>query len=262
MRFHLLGTAAGGGLPQWNCSCRVCAAARAGTIPRRTQSCAAISGDGKEWFLLNASPDLRQQIESFPPLAASRDSLRNSPIRGVLLNSSDLDHTIGLLLLREGGKRQVHATPAIRAALAPIEKLLDKFGGIEWSDPPLAASRLADGIDYHAIPLPRDRVAFRFTAGDRTIIYAPDVAELDNRLLDADVICFDGTFWSHDELPRANQMGHVPVPESVKFLAKSRAKRKIYIHINNTNPILLPDSPEHREVISAGIEIGADGIEI
>src|SRR5579864_7532241 len=119
MRIHLLGTAAGGGVPQWNCNCPVCREARAATgrVKPRTQSSVAVSADGRHWFLLNASPDIRAQIENFPPLRPSGRKARNSPIEGVLLTNADLDHSLGLLLLREGEKLRVHATEAVRSAL-------------------------------------------------------------------------------------------------------------------------------------------------
>src|SRR5213592_288375 len=119
MLIHLLGTAAGGGVPQWNCNCAVCREARAGTgrVQPRTQSSVAISADGRSWFLLNASPDIRAQIESFGPLHPSAGKSRNSPIEGVLLTNADLDHTLGLMLLREGEQLRVHATSNVRRAL-------------------------------------------------------------------------------------------------------------------------------------------------
>ncbi len=116
MRIILLGTAAGGGVPQWNCSCDLCAEARAssGRVATRKQSGVAISADDRRWFLLNASPDLRFQIESFPPLQPQGDATRNTPIEGVLLTNADLDHTLGLMLLREGPNLDVHCSPQIR----------------------------------------------------------------------------------------------------------------------------------------------------
>src|SRR6059058_3342512 len=119
MQIRLLGTAAGGGVPQWNCNCAVCREARGqtGRVKPRTQSAVAVSADGRSWFLLNASPDVRSQIESFPPLQPSGESTRNSPIEAVLLTNADLDHTLGLLLLREGEELFVHATPQVQKSL-------------------------------------------------------------------------------------------------------------------------------------------------
>jgi len=266
MKIQLLGTAAGGGVPQWNCTCRVCSASRAGRIPSRTQSCAAVSADGEQWFLLNASPDLQAQIESFPPLQPHSTSLRNSPIQGVLLNSADLDHALGILLLREGERLKVHATESMRDSLVALTSPLDRFRGIEWITPPAKVSPLGHGLMYQAIPLGQERVAWRIAAGGRSIVYAPDVANVEEKLLaqmnDCDALFFDGTFWSHDELPNAAGMNHLPITQSIEILKNVKAKRKFYIHINNTNPILLPDSDEARAVADAEIEIPMDGMSI
>src|SRR5436190_11964294 len=137
MRIRLLGTAAGGGVPQWNCNCSVCREARAGTgrVQSRTQSSVAITADDQHWFLLNASPDLRAQIEGFPPLQPPVDLTRGSPIQAVLLTNADLDHTLGLLLLREGEKLLVHATGPVRNSLTgglSLASTLAAFCGIEW----------------------------------------------------------------------------------------------------------------------------------
>src|SRR5271165_5974470 len=120
MRVRLLGTAAGGGFPQWNCNCANCISVRAGLngARPRTQSCAAVSADGRRWFLLNASPDVRVQIESFPPLLPPPGARRGTGIEGVLITNADLDHTLGLFVLREGRTLPIHATPTVRAALA------------------------------------------------------------------------------------------------------------------------------------------------
>lgn len=164
MQIHLLGTAAGGGVPQWNCACAICREARAGTglVRPRTQSSVAISADGRNWFLLNASPDIRAQIESFVPLQPSGKG-RNSPIEGVLLTNADLDHTLGLMLLREGEKLRVHATPNVRQALTEgisFQPALESFSGTEWIVPPPISTRLLlrdgspSGLRYQSIALP------------------------------------------------------------------------------------------------------------
>src|SRR5437867_3409985 len=136
MRIRLLGTAAGGGVPQWNCNCGICREARAGNgrVQPRTQSSVAVSADGGRWFLLNASPDIRTQIEQFPPLQPPAGRTRGSPIEGVLLTNADLDHTLGLLLLREGEKLAVHATPQVRKTLTDglsLAPTMDSFCGLE-----------------------------------------------------------------------------------------------------------------------------------
>src|SRR6185369_11054584 len=147
MRIRLLGTAAGGGVPQWNCNCPVCREARAGhgRVQPRTQSGVAVSADGRRWFLLNASPDLRAQIETFPPLQPPAGKTRGSPIEAVLLTNADLDHSLGLLLLREGEKLFVHATKSVRRSLTDgisIAPTLNSFCSAEWIEPPATLSPL------------------------------------------------------------------------------------------------------------------------
>jgi pyrroloquinoline quinone biosynthesis protein B len=303
MRVILLGTAAGGGFPQWNCSCALCAEVRAGSsrLLPRTQSGVAISADGERWFLLNASPDLGAQIESFPPLQPQERPARNSPIQAVLLTNADLDHTLGLMLLREGGRLRVHCSPPVRESLTSgfsVAALLDSFCGIEWFDAPensvplLCRDNSPSGLRYSSFPVPgkpprymQDKaspmqehaVGYRFV-DERTggrMLFVPDVAAIEAglipRLSDCDLLLFDGTFWSEREMHErcgidisAGQMGHVPVSGeegSLKILAGLLAKNKIYIHINNTNPILLEDSPERAAVAAAGVQVGRDGME-
>lgn len=151
MLVHLLGTAAGGGFPQWNCHCDNCCVVRSGTASARprTQSCVAISSDGRRWFLVNASPDVRLQIESFAPLRESK-TVRGTALEGVLLTNADLDHTLGLLMLREGERLTVHATAAVRRVLTEgllVNEVLHSYCGIDWREPPtkLAPLRHDDG---------------------------------------------------------------------------------------------------------------------
>jgi pyrroloquinoline quinone biosynthesis protein B len=303
MRIRLLGTAAGGGVPQWNCNCAVCREARAGSgrVEPRTQSCVAISADDRRWFLLNASPDLRGQIEAFPPLHPFSDRVRISPIEGVLVTNADLDHTLGLLLLREGEKLPVHATHQTRRSLTEgllLGPVLESFCGLDWIEPPheLSPLQLRDGspsgLRYQAIEVggkpPRFAKDLPTSSGgivigfrildERTggrLVFLPDVAGLNDALLaqisDCDVLLFDGTFWSETEMSErgvgvatAASMGHVPISGasgSFALLAGVKAAKKIYIHINNTNPILLQDSTERQRVEAAGWTIGRDGME-
>jgi pyrroloquinoline quinone biosynthesis protein B len=304
MRIHLLGTAAGGGAPQWNCNCAVCREARSGSgrVRPRTQSSVAVSADGRNWFLLNASPDIRAQIESFPPLRPGGNKARNSPIEGVLLTNADLDHSLGLLLLREGEKLRVHATEAVRIALTKgisIAPTLDSFSSAEWIEPPTSPEPLprrdgsASGLSYEAIPLsgkpPRfmkgkappsatNTIGYRITDEQtgRKLLFLPDVGEVSESILrlfsECDVLLFDGTFWSENEMRErrvgalsAADMGHLPISGekgSLNVLAKLRIKHKIYTHINNTNPILIEDSPECAAVKAAGCDVGQDGMEL
>jgi pyrroloquinoline quinone biosynthesis protein B len=281
IRIHILGSAAGGGLPQWNCACANCVAARTGKIAPQTQSSIAISSDAEKfpgWFLINASPDLARQIESMPRLQPHRPAagLRNTPIAGVLLTNPDIDHGLGLLLLREQEPPLViYAADETRTALEWIDSVLAKFSGIEWRKITAEFQSLSDSIGFRTIKLPRS-VAFqlRDTRSGTTALFAPSVGELTDELRDAvhtsDVVLFDGTFWSDDELAAvrpgarsAREMNHLPIRDgSLDFLRQSPARRKIYTHINNTNPILMPGTRERAQVEQAGIEIARDGLEI
>jgi pyrroloquinoline quinone biosynthesis protein B len=279
IRIHILGSAAGGGLPQWNCACANCTAARAGKITPQTQSSIAISGDSEgfhRWFLINASPDLTRHVETMPRLQPRRDSPRNSAIEGVLLTNADIDHALGLLLLREQDTPLVvYAADETRAALGWIEGVLARFCGIEWRNTSAEFQTLSDCMAFRAIELPGS-VAFQFrdTTSGGTALFAPSVGELTDKLRDtvhkSDVVLFDGTFWSDGELAAirpgartAREMNHLPISDgSLDFLHQSPAHRKIYTHINNTNPILMPSSRERAHVKQSGIEIARDGLEI
>jgi len=322
MRIKLLGTAAGGGVPQWNCNCSVCAEARrvGGRVQPRTQSSVAISADGSRWFLLNASPDIRRQILDFPALGPEHRSPRGSGIEAVLLTNADIDHSLGLLLLREGVKLRVHATAAVRKTLTTgisITPVLDNFCGIEWIQPPaepaplLCSDGSESGLSYQAIPLAgkaprfaaakisnktgdeipsppleeraRERRPYVHVVGyqiqDKAsggrLLFLPNMAALENHptsfLNNSDVILLDGTFWSENEMlergvgsQTATAMGHLPIsgPQgSLARLGPIPAKHRIYVHINNTNPILFEDSPERAEVERAGWAVGCDGTE-
>jgi pyrroloquinoline quinone biosynthesis protein B len=267
----------------------------------RSQSGAALSADGLRWFLLNASPDLHHQIESFAALGPRRTP-RGTAVEGVLLTNADLDHTLGLFLLREGGRLVVHATAAVRQTLTEglaLPQVLGCYAGVEWRQPPPEPAPLRDaegrpsGITYAAFPapgkppryqrtgkapLPGECVGYRFRddhTGGR-LVYLPGVAALDETVMrhleDCDVLLLDGTFWSEDEMQTlgvgntpASRMGHIPVGGpggSLARIAPLPAARKIYTHLNNTNPMLLEDSAERRTVAAAGVEVGWDGLEV
>jgi pyrroloquinoline quinone biosynthesis protein B len=276
IRIRILGSAAGGGLPQWNCLCANCAAARNGEIAPQTQSSVAVSADNQDWFLVNASPDLPRQIESTPALQPQPGSLRNSPIAGVLLTNADLDHTLGLLLLRQQQTPVlVYASDATRSALDWLELLLHPFGGSNWRTASGDFNSLSNGLAFRAIELHKSNAfQLRDEVSGRAVLIAPVVGELTAELRDAvdtsDVILFDGTFWNDDELRAvrrgarsAREMNHLPISDSsLALLRHSPARRKIYMHINNTNPILMPGSRERALVQQAGIEIACDGLEI
>ena len=251
-----------------------------------------------DWLLINASPDLRAQIESFPALHPAGALARHSPIRDVLLTNADLDHVLGLFLLRERGERlRVHCTVTVRETLhraLRIDGLLDPYCGIEWRElwEGGAAQRVDEesgSLACRAIPLPGappryapstgssegQSVALEFVdlRSNARLLVAPDVSAitpaLHAALERADVVLFDGTFWSEDELRRidpaarlASDMGHLPISEgSLAVLGGLRARHRIYTHINNTNPIFAPGSHERAAVENAGIAIGEDGME-
>jgi len=264
-----------------------------------TQSSVAIRDDLGGWFLVNASPDLPGQIRNFPDLQPDSAALRGTPISGVLLTNADLDHVLGLLSLREGGRLHIHATKAVRDTLdgcLGLTAMMDAFCGVSWHEPPQADFAPLPGsrgeqssLLYRSIELPggppvfaREKrldgvhsAAYYFldrNTGGRLLV-APDVAgcnaALAAAMLESDAVLFDGTFWSGDELlrvkakaPTAEEMGHVTIKDhSLDLLSKLPARHKIYIHINNTNPMLSPGSPERAAVAAAGIVVGYDGLE-
>ena len=278
IRIRILGSAAGGGLPQWNCACANCAAARTRTIEPQTQSSVAISADSDElqgWWLINASPDLAGQIECTPALHP-RTAPRSTPIGGILLTNADIDHVLGLLLLRQQEKPLVvYAANETRAALAWLDCILAQFCGIEWRKIRADFQSLNGGITFRAIQLSHSTAfQFRDNLSGTIALIAPSVGMITHELRDAihssDVLIFDGTFWNDGELEAvrpgarsARAMKHLPISEgSLDLLRQSPASRKIYAHINNTNPILKPDSPERAQLKQAGIETARDGLEI
>jgi pyrroloquinoline quinone biosynthesis protein B len=293
MRIRILGSAAGGGVPQWNCDCRVCRAARDGLVSPRTQSSVAIrSGDGP-WFLINAAPDLRQQLPELPIDRCS--GVRSTPIGGVVLTDAEIDHTAGLLLLRESGAPlTVYSTPEVRAALTdhyPVLRVLDRYCGVDWRPlvPGIVTTLEGSPLEVAAFPtggtaplyMPGANtvssvgLTIRERCGERVLVCAPALVALEDtilaRLCEADCILVDGTFWSEDELPSlglgtrgATDMGHAPLSGSDGELAILAALgiRTILIHINNTNPMLLEDSPERATTEAWGVEVAHDGMEI
>jgi pyrroloquinoline quinone biosynthesis protein B len=303
MRIKILGSAAGGGFPQWNCSCRNCLSWRAGTFKgkSRTQTQVAVSDDDSTWFLLNASPDLRTQIEA-TPVVHPRSGGRSSPIDGVLLTSGDIDQIAGLLSLRELQSFRIYCTPSIRRILQEdnsVFAMLNRVPNqVSWAEinsegsfSLLTVAGHDSGINCTAFSLgsrypayvSRERVASLEPAeallgvivasSGRRLAYLPAVPALDDSLLkrleEADLLLFDGTFWTNDELIRvqgsgstALEMGHVPVSGaegSLRKLAGLRRPRKVFVHVNNTNPMLDESGPEYEEVRAAGWEVAEDG---
>ena len=295
MRVRVLGSAAGGGFPQWNCACPGCCAVRDGsrTARPRTQSSIAVSPDCRRWFLLNASPDVRVQLESWAALRPRAG--RSVPLQAVLLTDAELDHTLGLLLLREGDELVVHATEAAHDVLCDGTALLRTLAAycrVTWRPVvPGAVVPLAEGLSYRAFDVPTTKRA-RFGSGDgrgrvvgyrltdersgRALVYLPAVQELTATLLgeleDCACLLVDGTCWSDDELVRlggpgrtAREMGHLPIGGpggSLEQLTPLPVERKVYVHLNNTNPVLLEDTPERRVVEQHGLEVAVDGMEL
>jgi pyrroloquinoline quinone biosynthesis protein B len=280
VRVRVLGSAAGGGFPQWNCRCETCEAARAGVRARpRTQSSLAIRGDDGPWFLVNASPDARQQLETLTPQRI--DGVRAPPIAGVLLTDAEIDHTAGLLLLRESPTPvRVFGDESVERALRDtLLRMLERFCGVDWQ--PLEPQRPRT-IEESSLVVEAFRVGearglvFRDRATESVVTYAPAVSDLDDgviaRLAASDLVLVDGTFWRGDELAAlgisersARDMGHVPLsgPDgTLAALARLERPRKVLVHINNTNPILLEDSLERDEVLRAGVEVAYDGLEV
>jgi pyrroloquinoline quinone biosynthesis protein B len=296
-RFVVLGSAAGGGVPQWNCRCPVCQLAWAGDarVRRRSQSSLAVTIDDDNFVLLNASPDLRQQIVDRPALHP-RAGRRDSPIRAVIATSADVDHIAGLLTLREKQKFKLHATAATLAAIAdnPVFAVLSdecvKRESIELakSFEPIAGLQLEAFAAPGKVALWQESgdvavgeegettIALEMKADGKRVVYAPACAKVTpamrERLSGADVLFFDGTTYTDDELltqglmqKSARRMGHLSMsgPDgSIAALADLPIGRKIFVHINNSNPALIEGSPEHRAVEAAGWEIAYDGMEI
>lgn len=304
MQARILGAAAGGGFPQWNSNAAGCRRARAGD-PRaksRTQASLAVSADGDHWFLFNASPDLRQQIEANACLHP-RHGLRSSPIAGVVLTGGDVDAIAGLLTLRERQPFTIYGTVQIHQVLDanPIFEVLARDVVTRQCVSVGVPVTLAlpdgspSGLSVELFPVPgkvplylegnteapsivegEQTVGAVISSGDRRLFFIPGCARmtpaLAQRLQGADVVLFDGTLWTDDEMIQAGvgsktglRMGHMSVSGpsgTINAFETIDVRRKILLHINNSNPILLDDSPERAEVESAGWEVAYDGMEI
>jgi pyrroloquinoline quinone biosynthesis protein B len=291
----VLGSAAGGGFPQWNCRCRLCCLVRQGDerVHPATQASVAVSGDGEGWLVVGASPDIRQQIAQ-TPLLWPRTGTRDSPISGVVLLGGDIDAIAGLLVLRERQPFTIYAPRALLGLLTEndIFNVLDPAVVRRVEIDPLKPVACGAGMTLTLLPMPGKVPLYRETpgatapevgptyaamisAGGRRAIIAPACADITDavlaRFLDADVLFFDGTLFTDDEMIAAGlgektglRMGHVPISGpngTLARLAGLRARR-ILLHINNTNPILLSDSDERRQVEAAGFEVAFDGMEV
>jgi len=301
MRLLVLGAAAGGGFPQWNCNCCNCRGARERSVNAkwRTQSSIAVSADSQSWVLVNASPDILTQLKALPQLQPARQ-LRDTGITAVVLADSQLDHTLGLAMLREGSRLNVYCTASVRTDLMtgnPLFQILENYCGVDWHEIDLEAGGFRimgiNDIEFAAVPVtskappysphrdaPRedDNIALtiRDTASGESIFYAPGLAAVDSRvwqcMSQAACLLIDGTFWTDDEMirlgagrKRGRDMGHLALSGDdgmLSYLRRLPGIRKILIHINNTNPILDEDSPQRREVEDAGVEVAYDGMEI
>lgn len=294
----VLGAAAGGGFPQWNSNAPGCNRARSGdplALPR-TQASLAVSGNGQDWYVLNASPDLREQIGATAELHP-RNGLRSTPIRGVILTGGDVDAIAGLLTLREREAFTIHATPRILGILDanPVFEVLARdcverrplaldtqvelAGGLSvelFAVPGKVPLYLEEGSGMQPVVADETTVAALITDGTRRLFYIPGCAAMTPDLLarieGADVLLFDGTLWTDDEMIRAGvgaktgqRMGHMSMsgPQgSIASLAGARIGQRFFLHINNTNPVLLADSPERAAAQQAGWTICHDGMRI
>lgn len=293
-RAHILGAAAGGGLPQWNCGCNNCNLARSGDIPAQTQSSIAVTADGESWAILNASPDIRHQMTDCAALHPS--GLRELPLRSVLVTNGDIDHVAGLLTLREMQPFTLFATAGIHEVLAQ-NPMFDALNSsvVQRETIALDASfELAPGLiaTLFAVPgkvplylegemvqtdlIGDQTVGVKLVSGSKTAFYIPGCAMLNDdlrrRLDGADCLFFDGTLWQDDEMVRANlgqktgkRMGHMSMsgPDgSIAAFEELTIGKKIFVHMNNTNPVLRPTSAEKAQAEAAGWIIGQDGMEI
>ncbi|MCS0504231.1 pyrroloquinoline quinone biosynthesis protein PqqB [Ancylobacter mangrovi] len=303
MRLIVLGSAAGGGFPQWNCRCPVCTLAWDGDprVRRRTQSSIAVTADGERWALVNCAPEILAQIQAVPALHP-RGGRRHTPVASVLLTNADIDHVAGLLSLREGQPFALMATPSVHGVLGAnsafdvlVEGIVERravelgtsfelVAGVTATIFPVAGKialyleareeaekgRLATDIEGE------QTIGVELKAGDRRVLYIPGCAmvtpALAARMAGADAVLFDGTLWRDDEMIRAglsaktgHRMGHMSMsgPDgSMAALADIGIGRRVYLHINNTNPVLIDGSPERVEANRAGWEIAEDGMEI
>lgn len=300
MKLLVLGAAAGGGFPQWNCNCRNCDGVRQGSVRARprTQSSIAVSANGDDWLLFNASPDIHAQIRANPCLQPGR-GMRDTGIAGVVLIDAQIDHTTGLFMLREGKPLDVWCTAQVQEDLTtgnPIFNVLSHFCTVRWQplqvDSPTAFTVPAvAGLRFTPVPLaskappysphrhdphPGDNIGMLIeeVASGKKIFYAPGFGAMQDHLepylADADCVLLDGTFWTDDEMIRlglssntARAIGHLPQsgPDGMlALLSRFEKPRKVLIHINNTNPILDEDSPQRAELTRAGIELAWDGM--
>lgn len=293
-RARILGAAAGGGLPQWNCGCDNCNLARSGAIPAQTQSSLAVTADGTNWAVLNASPDIRAQLAHCPSLHPT--GLRQLPLTSVLVTNGDIDHVAGLLTLREMQPFALFATKGIQEVLAQ-NPMFDALNPSVVTRDTIALDvpfELTSGLEATLFAVPGkvplylegetvqtdligdQTVGVQLQAGGASVFYIPGCAvlndDLRSRLAGADMVFFDGTLWTDDEMVRAGlsqktgkRMGHMSMSGldgSIAAFVGLDIGRKIFVHMNNTNPVLRPDSTEKAQAQAAGWIVGSDGMEL
>ncbi|MEQ1560998.1 MAG: pyrroloquinoline quinone biosynthesis protein PqqB [Methyloglobulus sp.] len=301
MKIRVLGAGAGGGFPQWNCNCNNCKRIRSGEMngKTRTQSSIAVSSDNENWLLINASPDIRAQLEAFPAIQP-KQGLRDTGIKAVLLIDSQIDHTTGLLMLREGKPLDIYCTEMVRQDLTtgfPVFNMLSHYCTVNHHPVPIDGGSFTipaiEDLRFYTQALkskappysphrhdPHDGdnigVVIEQISTGKKLFYSPGLGEIEPHVLtnmqNADCILVDGTFWSENEMIElglskkpAAEMGHLPQSGTggmIEVLNGVPKARKILIHINNSNPILDEDSAPHRQLLQAGIELAYDGMEI
>jgi pyrroloquinoline quinone biosynthesis protein B len=301
MKIRVLGSAAGGGFPQWNCNCPMCDGQRKGKInaKARTQSSIAVSTDNVNWVLFNASPDVLTQIRAFPALQPGR-AKRDTGIVGIILMDAQIDHTTGLLSLREGKPLEIYCTDMVQQDLTtgnPLFNILGHYCKVNWNQvQPRGEGFSVAGVEhlrFKPFPLKSkappysphrndphegDNLGMRVTdtRTGSTLLYAPGLGQIEAHIkplmADADCLLVDGTTWTDDEMitlglsaKRAQDMGHLSQSGPggmIEVLQPMTKPRKILIHINNTNPILNEDSAERAELTRHKIEVAYDGMEI
>ncbi|WP_329297280.1 MBL fold metallo-hydrolase [Streptomyces sp. NBC_00659] len=293
MLLRILGTAAGGGIPQWNCACPGCTGARRHPSRRRLHDGLAFQpADSGAWFLANATPDIAEQLESHPSLRPDAGQER-TPVVSIVLTDAELDHTLGLLRLREASRIDIWCTEPVRKALTTrlsLNEVLAPYTTLNWYDLPLAgAERPTDigGLHVSAIPLSAKRPRYaadepahpawsialkvRDRATGKTALYAPALAtwndRLDDEIADADCVLIDGTFLRDDEPRRtgfsrrtASAMGHLPIegPHGTALRLQGSGRQILYTHLNNSNPLVDPDDPAHERLAGLGLGVAAD----
>lgn len=301
MYIYVLGSAAGGGFPQWNCNCPNCHGVRTGTINAkpRTQSSIAVSENGVDWILLNASPDIRQQLFEFKAAQPAR-KLRDTGITSVILMDSQLDHTTGLLTLREGCPMNVWCTEMVHQDLTsgfPVFNMLKHWsGGLQYHEiNPKHAFKIDGFENLEFLPLiiksaappysphrhdPHDgdniALIIKDNKTQKQLFYAPGLGKIDDQIMQimqsSDCVMIDGTLWTDDEMQQTGvgtktgrEMGHLYISGeggSLSYLNQLSTPKKVLIHINNTNPILNENSSQFAELKANGVEVAYDGMQI